>query len=662
MTDDQDDHPQFDVAELAEALRTGLAVADRTHRFKSYPRCFVGSEACAWMVEHGIASDLSQAEIVGNVLLEHGVFHHVTRDHGFKNEYLFYRFTSDEDHGRVAPGADGNATSWAELRRLGWNDPDLPQPEGASLQPRIPRYEAELAHARAASSAGVEPLDEHNVALLDAVHPRAWVDPEPKGTYNMVVIGGGTAGLVTAAAVAGLGGKVALIEQHLLGGDCLNVGCVPSKALLSAAHAAARLRRAGALGVRVTGVDDLAKAVSVDFGAVMERLRRVRAAIAPHDSAARFAGLGVDVFLGRGAFTGPDSVTVNGKTLHFARAAIATGGSPALPPIPGLSDVPVLTNHNLFNLTALPPRLAIIGAGVIGVEMAQAFARFGSRVTILERGQRILPREDDDAALLVQRALEADGVTLAFGASAASVRHTQTDGPFPRITIALAGGGELEVDALLVATGRKPNVEGLGLDSAGIAYDPRRGVEVSDALQTSNPNVYAVGDVATRYQFTHAADFMARMTVKNALFFGSESFSKLIIPWAVYTDPEVAHVGLYPRDMDERGIAYRTFERHFAQVDRAIAEGETEGFVRVHVAKGSDQILGATIVGQRAGDLISEITLAMKTGTGLGAVASVIHPYPTRAEAIRQTADAYNRTRLTTTVKKLFRGLLAVRR
>jgi pyruvate/2-oxoglutarate dehydrogenase complex dihydrolipoamide dehydrogenase (E3) component len=641
----QDTKADLELDELVDELRDNVEICDRTYRLKTYEDCFVGEEACEWMVEAGVAGDVEEAELIGNLLVEAGVFHHVLREHEFKNDYLFYRFSSDEDHGRKAEKTGGERVSWSDL--LG---PMNPTDSGAGLQPRLPD-EVVLRSAHKVDQVGVEPMDDANVELLDQVHPPAWVNPDPEGRYNMVVIGAGTGGLVTAAAVAGLGGKVALIEEHLMGGDCLNFGCVPSKALLRAARAVADVRRAEEFGVHVHGE------VEVDFSHVMERLRSLRAHISHHDSAERFADeLGVDVFLGRGEFTGPNTVTVGDTELEFAKACIATGAQPAAPPVPGLDEVDYLTSQNLFNLTELPARLGIIGAGPIGVEMAQAFARLGSQVTVFDIQERILPREDADAAQIVYDALDKDGVQFQLGADIEGV--SQEDA----FQVALAGSEQvLEFDRLLVAAGRRPNVAGLGLEEAGVSFDERTGVEVDERLQTTNSDVFAVGDVATRYQFTHAADFMARMVVRNALFFGRQKFDDLLIPWCTYTDPEIAHVGLYPSDLDERGVDYQTFTQSFADVDRAILEGETDGFVRLHVDD-SGTILGATIVGPNAGDLISEIAVAMRADMKLDALADVIHPYPTMAGAIRQAGDAYNRTKLTLTVKKLLRRVLSLRR
>jgi pyruvate/2-oxoglutarate dehydrogenase complex dihydrolipoamide dehydrogenase (E3) component len=641
----QTTEPDLELDELVDTLRDNVEICDRSYRLKTYEDCFVGEEACEWMVAAGVAGDVEEAELIGNLLVEAGVFHHVLREHEFKNDYLFYRFTSDEDHGRKAHKTGGERVSWSDL--LG---PMNPTDSGAGLQPRLPD-EVVLRSAHKMDQIGVEPMDEANVELLDQVHPPAWVNPDPQGRYNMVVIGAGTGGLVTAAAVAGLGGKVALVEEHLMGGDCLNFGCVPSKALLRAARAVADVRRAEEFGVHVRGE------VEVDFGQVMERLRSLRAHISHHDSAERFADeLGVDVFLGRGEFTGPNTVEVGDTELEFAKACVATGAQPAAPPVPGLDEVDYLTSMSLFNLTELPARLGIIGAGPIGVEMAQAFARLGSEVTLFDIQDRILPREDADAAQIVYDALKEDGVQFRLGAD---IERVSQEGA---IRVELAGSEPvLEFDRLLVATGRRPNVAGLGLEEAGVAYDERTGVEVDERLQTTNSDVFAVGDVCTRYQFTHAADFMARMVVRNALFFGRQKFDDLLIPWCTYTDPEIAHVGLYPSDLDERGVDYQTFTQSLADVDRAILEGETDGFVRLHVDD-SGTILGATIVGPSAGDLISEVAVAMRADMKLDALADVIHPYPTMAGAIRQAGDTYNRTRLTLTVKKLLRRVLSLRR
>ncbi|MHC4400214.1 MAG: mercuric reductase [Planctomycetota bacterium] len=483
----------------------------------------------------------------------------------------------------------------------------------------------------------VLPDDIHNRKLVDNVHPASWTNPDPARRYNLVVIGAGTAGLVAAAGAAGLGAKVALVERHLMGGDCLNYGCVPSKGIISSGRACACVRDAAHFGVNVP------HGWTVDFGAAMQRMRKLR--------------LGVDVFLGEGRFTGTDTIEVADRTLRFSKAVIATGARAAAPPIPGLDEVEYLTNETVFSLTELPSRMGIIGAGPIGSELAQTFARLGSEVFLVEATHGILPREDPEAAEIVKNSLLRDGVHLLCCGRETKVCK---DGAQIRLYLQSHGKSYDEpVDKLLVAVGRAPNVNGMNLEAAGVEYDTKAGVEVDDKLRTSNSRVFAAGDVCSRYKFTHAADFMARIVIRNALFKGRAKASALTIPWCTYTSPEIAHVGLYPKEVEEKGIAIDTYTQELSHVDRAILEGETEGFVRVHVKKGTDRILGATIVAANAGEMISEITLAMTHGLGLKKIAEVIHPYPTQAEAIRKVGDLYNRSRLTPFVKSLFHKWLA---
>jgi len=497
----------------------------------------------------------------------------------------------------------------------------------------------------------VLPKDEHNGRLVANVHPPDWINPEPAPRYNLVVIGAGTAGLVTAAGAAGLGARVALIERELLGGDCLIVGCVPSKALIRTARAAAQVRDAAQFGIHIP------PGVQVDFPAVMRRMRRLRAGISPHDSAARFRCLGVDVYLGQAVFTGADTVEVAGTTLRFRRAVIATGARAHRPPIPGLAEAGFLTNETVFALTELPQRLAVIGAGPIGCELAQAFARFGSRVHVLGNHPQVLPREDPDAAERIEKALRRDGVEFTL-----SCRIERVEKRGQEKVVYLTGGPgqqQVVVEEILIGAGRVPNVDDLNLDAVGVRHDQRDGVAVNDRLQTTNRNIYAAGDVCSRFKFTHAADAMARIVLQNALFKGRARASALTIPWCTYTDPEIAHVGLYENEARERGIAFRTFTQELHDVDRAVLDGEDEGFVKVLVTPRGDKILGATIVAAHAGDLVSELTLAMVGRLGLGTIARTIHPYPTQAEAIKKVGDAYNRSRLTPIVKWLFGKWLA---
>ncbi len=504
-----------------------------------------------------------------------------------------------------------------------------------------------------AEAAVLAPLDEHNRTLLANVHPPGWANPEPAARYNMVVVGAGTAGLVAAAGAAGLGARVALVERGLMGGDCLNFGCVPSKALIRAARACADARRAAGYGVA-------GAAARVEFGAVMERMRRLRAELSRSDSAARFKELGVDVFLGEARFVGTDEVEVGGARLRFARALIATGARPTAPPIPGLAEAGFLTNETVFSLTEMPRRLAVIGAGPIGCELAQAFRRFGVEVWMLEALDQILPREDRDAAAIVERALAADGVELFPGCKVTGVARS---GAGRALRFEHRGAArEIEVDDILVTAGRLPNVEGIGLEAAGVEFDRKAGVKVDEYLRTTSPRIYAAGDVCSALQFTHLADAHARIVLRNALFFGRARASRLVVPWCIYTDPEIAHVGLGEAEAAARGIRFQTFAQDMGGVDRALLDGETEGLAKVHVAEGTDRIVGATLVARHAGEMIGELTMAIMAGIGLARLAEIIHPYPTQAEAIKKIADAWNRTRLTPSRKRMLARLLAWRR
>jgi len=489
-----------------------------------------------------------------------------------------------------------------------------------------------------------------NRQLSENVHPAKWVNPEPAGRYNLVVIGAGTAGLICAAGAAWLGAKVALIERHLMGGDCLNTGCVPSKALIRTAravHDASTAEEFGVLG---------GEAIGLDFNVAMQRMRQLRADISQHDSATRFRDeLGVDVFIGEGRFSGPDSIEVDAKTLRFKKAAICSGARASAPPIPGLSEAGYLTNETVFSLTDLPPRLAVIGAGPIGCELAQTFSRFGSKVTLIELSTTILGREDRGAAGILQTAFIREGIDLQLGVKILRIEKQDNT----KVVYLERDGQQIEVatDEILVGVGRTPNTEGLGLQTAGVMFDTN-GVKVNDRLQTSNPAVYAAGDICSAHKFTHLADAQARILLANALFKGRQKSSDLIVPWCTYTDPEIAHVGMYEQDAEAVGISVTTLTIPLAEVDRAVLDGETEGFARVHLQKGTDRILGATIVARHAGEMINEFSLAITNKLGLGAIARAIHPYPTQAEAIKKLADAYNRTRLTPFVKRLMSGWL----
>ena len=498
------------------------------------------------------------------------------------------------------------------------------------------------------------PHDEFNQELEANVHPPEWQNPTPSQDYHLVVIGAGTAGLVTAAGAAGLGARVALIERELMGGDCLNVGCVPSKGLIGAARIAATVRDAEPFGVNVP------EGSAVDFAKAMKRMRQKRAHISPADSAKRFSDLGIDVYFGQGSFVDDNTVTVTASDgtvtqLKFKKAVIASGARAAAPPIKGFDSVDYLTNENLFSLTELPKRFGIIGSGPIGSEMAQSFARFGSEVFLFERESHILTREDPDAAKIVQNEFVKDGVNLVLNSADMEVSPA-TDGQISVKVVQNGVPGEIVVDRLLVAVGRAPNTDGLNLEAVDVKYH-KRGVEVNDNLQTTNPRIYAAGDICSKYQFTHAADFQARIVIQNALFavgpLGKKKASDLLIPWATYTSPEIAHVGMYEKDAKEAGVEIDTYIQTFEHIDRAILEDKEEGFVKVHTKKGTDKIVGATIVAENAGDMISELTVAMNSNIGLAKIGATIHPYPTQAEAIRKLGDQFNKTKLTPTSAKL---------
>ena len=401
----------------------------------------------------------------------------------------------------------------------------------------------------------------------------------------------------------------------------------------------------------------------MDFPAVMARMRKIRARISPVDSATSAQKSGVDVFLGEGKFTGPNTIQVGGKTLRFKKAVIATGARAVTPKLEGIQEAGFLTNETVFSLTEQPRRLAVIGGGPIGCELAQSFRRLGSKVVLFERSNHVLIREDADAAEIVQQAFIEEGIQLVLGCQLQRVEMTPEG---KRIVFSRNGGGEesVTVDEILIGAGRAPNVESLNLESAGVEYDTRHGVKVNDYLQSSNPNIYGAGDVCMKWKFTHAADAAARIVLKNTLFspfgFGRYRLSDLVMPWVTYTDPEIAHVGLYEHEAQQKGLSVSTIKIPFHDVDRALADGEEEGFVKIHHKKGSDQILGATIVARHAGETISELTTAIVGGIGLSKLASAIHPYPTQAEAIKKAADAYRRTLLTPRTKMFLKLLTKI--
>lgn len=506
---------------------------------------------------------------------------------------------------------------------------------------------------------GLLPDDEYDRILTENVHPPAWVNPQPAGRYNIVIVGAGTAGLITAVVGASLGAKVALIEKDLMGGDCLNVGCVPSKAVIRAARAWADLRQAVDFGLGIP------HGVTYDFAAVMSRMRKLRARISRNDSAHRYAKLGVDVFIGHGRFSAADTIEVEGqagnRSLAFARAAVCTGARASAASIPGLKEAGYLTNESVFSLTQLPRRIGVIGAGPIGCELAQAFARFGSQVHLIETMHGVLPSEDRDAAEVLERQMAKDGVTLRCCSRELEIVKT-ADGK--RMTGRSHDGEyEVTVDEILVGVGRTPNIEGLRLERAGVMFSGS-GVSVDSRLQTTNPRIFAAGDVCSRYKFTHAADAMAQIVVQNALFphpfgLGYASMDSLIIPSCTYTEPEIAHVGLYEKEARAKGLDVETYTFNLDEVDRAVLDGQEQGFARIHLRKNTDKLLGATIVAAHAGDLINEFSVLMKTGAGIKTIAATIHPYPTQAEVNKKVVNLWRRAHFSPAIKNTLTRLFA---
>lgn len=457
------------------------------------------------------------------------------------------------------------------------------------------------------------------------VCPSDYSNPAPKKKYHLAIIGAGPAGLVTAIAAAGLGARVALIERNAMGGDCLNVGCVPSKALLEICH----------------GPD------APDFKSAFIGMRAVRAAIAHHDSVERYSRAGVDVFLGHARFVDSNLVTVGDLEIRARRFVIATGARAAIPPISGLSDARPLTNETIFGLHTAPRSLAIVGAGPIGSELAQIFAAIGTDVHLFEYAERVLPGELPDASKAVQAALEADGVNLHLGSAISRVeRHGG------RVLIETESG-QINADEILVAAGREANTNDLNLAAANVTTSDAGLIDVDRRLRTSNPRIYAAGDVCSPAQFTHHADAHARIVVQNALFFPAASTSRLIVPHCTYTQPEVAQIGPHRITLDELGRKYDTYRVEFSELDRGKTQNDTVGFAEVLTESGSDKILGATIVGRDAGEQLAGICIAMSKGIGLGAIAGTVLPYPTRSEFLRRLADDYNRTKLTPTIRRI---------
>jgi pyruvate/2-oxoglutarate dehydrogenase complex dihydrolipoamide dehydrogenase (E3) component len=494
----------------------------------------------------------------------------------------------------------------------------------------------------------VWPLDEYNAELLNEVHPRDHQSKEPHKEYDLIAIGSGAGGLVSSKQAARRGAKSALISEQLAGGDCLNVGCVPSKALIRSAKAVSQVKRAAEFGILISGGGDY----TVDFPAVMKRVRKCRATIAPADGHPGSEATGAHVFQGRGVLTGPNTVQVNGKTLTFKNCVIATGGRPTVPDITGLKDSPYTTNEQLFNLERLPPRMIILGAGVIALEMAQSFSLLGSEVVVVNRSSRLFESKggDQEAAEILEKELTKDGVTFLTNAQATKVETIEEGSAdaFPLLKVTIDGVGH-ECECLLVATGRAANVENLGLEAAGVDFQTGAGISVNDLSQsTSNPSIYAVGDcVAGVPRLTHTSGEMAKLVVQNSLAGDDWKLSSLVIPAVAYTEPEYATVGIASEDQAaKKGIEVDVYRAGLEHNDRAICEGSNVGFCKILVKKGTDEIVGSTIVAERAGEMINEVSLAIKNKLGLYAIGRNIHSYPTTGEAVMGCGVQYVNSKL----------------
>ena len=448
---------------------------------------------------------------------------------------------------------------------------------------------------------------------------------------DLVVIGGGTGGLIVTSVAAQLGLKVTMIERRdKLGGDCLQTGCVPSKTLIHAAKVASLMRRAGEYGLNAVEPE-------VDLGRVSDHVQSVIDQIQPHDDPQRFRDYGAEVLFGHASFIDPHTIEVNGQKIHGRRFVIATGSSPFIPPIAGLEEVPYLTNENVFSLRELPARLIVLGGGAIGVEMAQAYARLGSQVTIVERLPHILPQEDTEISDMLAQSLKAEGIDILTNTSAEHVSQPEAVYRM-RCSRENKSDCELESDALLVAVGRKPNVTGMGLESAGVDFD-NKGIKVDRRLRTTRKHIYACGDVAGPYPFTHMAEYQAGIVISNAIFRFPKKTNYRVVPWVTYSDPELARVGMTEQQAKEQGLEVDVLRFPFSGIDRALAEVETAGEMKLISRKG--KILGATILGPHAGELIHEIVLAMQTGLKIGDISATIHAYPTLAQISRRTVNTY---------------------
>jgi pyruvate/2-oxoglutarate dehydrogenase complex dihydrolipoamide dehydrogenase (E3) component len=478
-----------------------------------------------------------------------------------------------------------------------------------------------------------KPDDERT--FLSRIRPEHWKNPEPRSGYDLAIVGAGPAGLAAAESAARLGFSVVLIERNRLGGNSLNAGSVPSKAIIRSAHVYGTMREAEEFGASMPNEQGL------EFSKVMARMRQIRMRISEHHSVHELAALGIDIFFGSARFDGADALLVGGARLHFKKALIATGARPRAPDISGLDETGYRTSATIFEMTALPKRLAVIGGGPLGCELAQAFCRLGSHVTIVQNDAKFLPREERDAAEILSRSLARDGVEIRLNTTVVGARRDRGVKTLHIVNRRIEN--EIQADEVLLSIGRAPNVEDLGLETAGVEFDTDQGIRVDDFLCSTNPNVYAAGDVCLELKFTNAAQSSACMAVQNALMKMQQRISGSTIPWCTYCDPEIAHIGLHVWEARQQSIPIKSFTVMMHDVDRSITDGQNTGFVKIHIAEGSDRILGATIVASRASELINEMAVVMNTGIGMRALAAVVHTYPAQSEAIMLAAQAYER-------------------
>jgi pyruvate/2-oxoglutarate dehydrogenase complex dihydrolipoamide dehydrogenase (E3) component len=498
------------------------------------------------------------------------------------------------------------------------------------------RFWRRMALAMQIFSAGPKEKPNDKSAFLRRVRPAIWRNPMPQDMYDLAIVGAGPAGIAAAESAARLGARVALVEKSRIGGNSLNAGTVPSKAIIKTANLYARTRNVE------PSVDSIQRRQPLDFGKVMDRMRRIRTKISEHHSIDKLAALGIDLFFGAARFEGTHSITLGPTRLRFAKALVATGARSRPPDIPGLKQTGYRTSESVFEMSALPRRLAVIGGGPLGCEMAQAFCRLGSQVTIVQSDPKFLPREERDAAETLSWSMARDGVEIRL--NTAVLGAYRSEGAKVLETVNNEVKSNITVDQILVSIGRVPNCERLDLRSAEIAFDKELGIRTDDFLRTTNPNVYAAGDVCLELKFTNAAEASARLAVHNALNGGQQRKSELIIPWCTYCYPEIAHIGMHVWQARRDGIPVKSFTVMMHDNDRAIADGVEEGFVKIHVAEGTDKILGATIVATRASELINEMSVIMRAGIGMTDLAGIVHTYPAESGAISEAALAFVRS------------------